>query len=100
MMLVLATPPSESVAGASGSLRPKPPNRARPASCSACHFGVRTQRLVGGAAVLQMKGVQHTVADKPVGGRRLELRVRAVPVQRAVELARQFAGHLQERGVA
>jgi len=28
-----------------GSLRPKPPNSARPASCSACHFGVRTQRL-------------------------------------------------------
>ena len=32
-------------AGASGSFRPKPPNSARPASCSACHFGVRTQRL-------------------------------------------------------
>jgi len=44
-MLVLATPPSVRSAGASGSLRPKPPNSARPASCSACHFGVRIQRL-------------------------------------------------------
>ncbi len=46
-MLVLATPVSvHEVAGASGSfLPPKPPNIARPASCSASHFGVRTQRL-------------------------------------------------------
>jgi hypothetical protein len=44
---VLATPPSETaLAGASGNLRPpKPENSARPASCSASHFGVRTQRL-------------------------------------------------------
>jgi len=42
----VATPPLAGVAsGAPGSFWPKPPNSARPASCSACHFAVRTQRL-------------------------------------------------------
>ena len=55
---------------------------------------------ITGAAVFEMEGVQHAVADEPVGARRLELRVGTVAVERAVEFARQFAGDLQMRRVA
>ncbi len=55
---------------------------------------------VAGAAVLQMEGVQHAVADEPVRAGGVELRVGAVAIERAVELARQFAGHLEMRRVA
>src|SRR6266481_5086076 len=55
---------------------------------------------VAGAAVFETEGVQHAVADEPVRARRLELRVGAVAIERAVELARQLAGHLQKRRVA
>ena len=54
---------------------------------------------VGGAAVLEVKGVQHAVADEPVRAGHVELRVGAVAIQRAVELARQFAGDFQNRRV-
>ena len=47
-----------------------------------------------------MEGVQHAVADEPVRARRLELRIGAVAIERAVEFARQFALHLQKRRVA
>ncbi len=56
--------------------------------------------MVAGAAVLQMEGVQHAVAHEPVCARRVELRVGAVAIERAVELARQLAGHLEMRRVA
>ncbi len=46
---------------------------------------------IGGAAVLQMKRVQHAVADEPVRAGRLELRVGTIAIERAVELARQLA---------
>src|SRR3954463_14174150 len=55
---------------------------------------------VAGAAVLQMEGVQHAVADEPVCARGVELRVGAIAIERTVELARQFAGHLEMRRVA
>ena len=55
---------------------------------------------VAGAAVLQMEGVQHAVADEPVRAGGFELRVGAVAIERAVEFARQFAGHLEMRRVA
>ena len=46
---------------------------------------------VAGAAVLEMEGVQHAVADEPVRAGRVELRIRAVAVERAAQLTRQFA---------
>ena len=55
---------------------------------------------VTGAAVLEMEGVQHAVADKPVRARRIELRIGAVAIERAVELAGQFAHDLEKRRVA
>ena len=55
---------------------------------------------VAGAAVLEMEGVQHAVADEPVRAGRVELRIGAVAIERAVELARQFADDLQKRRVA
>jgi hypothetical protein len=55
---------------------------------------------VAGAAVLEMEGVQHAVTDEPVCARCVELRVGAVAIQRAVELARQLSHHLQKRRVA
>ena len=51
---------------------------------------------IAGAAVLEMKGVQHAVADEPVRAGRLELRVGAVAIKRAVEFARQLALDLEE----
>ena len=39
---------------------------------------------VAGAAVFEMEGVQHAVADEPVRARRVELRVGAVAIKRAV----------------
>jgi len=38
-----------------------------------------------------MEGVQHAVADEPVRARGVELRIGAVAIERAVELAWQFA---------
>src|SRR6266403_3222899 len=55
---------------------------------------------VTGAAVLEMEGVQHAVADEPVRARRLELRLGTVAVKRAVEFARQFAHDLEMWRVA
>ena len=55
---------------------------------------------VAGAAVLQMEGVQHAVADEPMRAGGIELRVGAVAIERAIELARQFTGHLEMRRVA
>jgi hypothetical protein len=55
---------------------------------------------VTGAAVLEMEGVQHAVADEPVRARRLELRVGAVAIKRAIEFARQFPDDLEKRRVA
>ena len=55
---------------------------------------------IGRAAVLEMKGVQHAVADEPVRAGRVELRIGTVAVERAVELARQLARYFQEGGVA
>src|SRR6202043_1179810 len=52
---------------------------------------------VAGATVLQMKGVQHAVADEPVRARRVELRIGAVMQERTVSLARQFADTLEKR---
>lgn len=46
-----------------------------------------------------MKGVQHAVADEPMCAGRVELRIGAVAVERAVELARQFADDLEERRI-
>src|SRR3954451_16047064 len=51
---------------------------------------------IAGAAVLKMKGVQHAVADEPVRAGRLELRVGAVAIKRAVEFARQLALDLEK----
>src|SRR5882724_5746123 len=47
-----------------------------------------------------MEGVQHAVPDKPMRAGRVELRIGAVAIERAVELARQRPGHLQGRRVA
>jgi hypothetical protein len=55
---------------------------------------------IAGAAILEMEGVQHAVADEPVRAGRLELRIGAVAIKRAVELARQFAHDLEKRRVA
>ena len=55
---------------------------------------------VAGAAVFEMEGVQHAVADEPVRAGRLELRIGAVAIERAVEFARQLAHDLQKRRVA
>jgi hypothetical protein len=55
---------------------------------------------VTGAAVLQMKGVQHAVADEPVRARHLELRIGAVAIERAIEVARQLALNFQEWRIA
>src|ERR1700736_6777876 len=44
--------------------------------------------------------LQHAVADEPVRARRLELRIGAVAIKRAVEFAGQFAHDLQKRCVA
>ena len=55
---------------------------------------------IGGAAVLQMERVQHAVADEPVRAGRVELGVGTVTIERAVELARQVAGHFQKWCVA
>jgi len=38
--------------------------------------------------------------DEPVRARRLELRIGAVAIERAVEFARQFTSHLEMRRVA
>ena len=54
---------------------------------------------IAGAAVLNMEGVQHAVADEPVRARRLELRVRAIAIERAVELAWQFPFDPEERRI-
>src|SRR5260370_314590 len=50
--------------------------------------GADTAVAVAGAAVLEMEGVQHAVADEPVRARRVELRIGAIAVERALELAR------------
>src|SRR4051812_15753120 len=55
---------------------------------------------VAGAAVFEMEGVQHAIADKPVRAGGFELRIGPVAVQRAVQLARQFALDLEKRRVA
>ena len=55
---------------------------------------------VAGAAVFEVEGVQHAVADEPVRARRLELWVGAVAIERAVEPARQLAGYFEVRRVA
>src|ERR1700692_919883 len=55
---------------------------------------------VTGAAVFEMEGVEHAVADEPVRSGRVELRVGAVAIERAVELARQFASDFQKGRVA
>ena len=55
---------------------------------------------IAGAAIFEMEGVQHAVADEPVRAGRIELRIGAVAIERAVEFARQLAGHFQERGIA
>src|SRR6185369_5585697 len=55
---------------------------------------------VAGAAVLEMEGVQHAVADEPVRAGRFELRIGAVAVKRAVEFARQLALDFEKRRVA
>src|SRR6185437_12152372 len=47
-----------------------------------------------------MERMQHAVADKPMRVRRVELRVRTVAVEGAVQFARQFAGHFEERRIA
>jgi hypothetical protein len=51
------------------------------------------------AAILEVKGVQHTVADEPVRVGHIELRIGAVAIERAVQLARQFADDFEERRV-
>ena len=49
---------------------------------------------VGGAPILQRKGMHHAIAPEPViMAARGELRVRAVAVERAVERFRNVAGH-------
>ena len=55
---------------------------------------------IAGAAVFEMEGVQHAVADEPVRAGRLELRIGAVAIERAVEFARQLARDFQKRRVA
>ena len=52
------------------------------------------------AGTTQLDAVHHAVADEPVRAGGFELRVGAVAIERAVELARQFAGHFQERRIA
>jgi hypothetical protein len=47
-----------------------------------------------------MEGVQHAVADEPVGARRVELRIGSIAIERAVELARQLALDSEVRRVA
>ena len=101
-MLVLATPPSSVIVG----------RRIRQLAAEAAEQraagvvlglpfrGADPAVAIAGAAVLEMEGVQHAVADEPVRARRIELRVGAVAIERAVELARQFAGHLEKRRVA
>ena len=54
---------------------------------------------VTGAAVFEMEGMQHAVADEPVRAGRVELRIGAVAIERAVEFARQLAHDLQKRRV-
>ncbi len=54
---------------------------------------------IAGAAVLEMKRMQHPVADEPVRAG-VELWVGPVAIQRAVQLPRQRADDLQERRVA
>ncbi len=54
---------------------------------------------IAGATVLDMEGVQHAVADEPVRAGRLELRVGAIAIERAMQLARQFALDLEERRI-
>lgn len=51
---------------------------------------------MAGAAVLEVKGVQHAVADEPVRAGRVELRIGAVAIERAVQFARQFTDDFQE----
>ena len=55
---------------------------------------------VAGATILEVKGVQHAVADEPVRARGFELRIGAVAIERAVEFARQLALNFEERRVA
>ncbi|MGY3468589.1 Co/Zn/Cd efflux system component [Bradyrhizobium sp. LM6.11] len=43
--------------------------------------------------------MQHAVADEPVRAGRVELGIGAVAIERAVQLARQFADDLEERCV-
>ena len=62
--------------------------------------GANPAVAVAGAAVLEMEGVQHAVADEPVCARRLELRIGTVAIERAVEFARQFAHDLEMWRVA
>src|SRR6185437_6508738 len=52
------------------------------------------------AAVLEMKGVQHAVADKPVRAGRIELRIGAVAVEHPAQLAWQLARDFQEWSIA
>ena len=101
-MLVLATPLSvHDVAGASGSLRAEAAEQRAAGIVLGLPFrGADPAVAIAGAAVLEMEGVQHAVADEPVRAGRLELRVGAVAIERAVELARQFARDFQERRVA
>ena len=62
--------------------------------------GANPAVAVAGAPVLEAEGVQHAVADEPVRAGRFELRIGTVAVERAVELARQFADDLQKRRIA
>ena len=56
---------------------------------------------VGGPAVAQAEGVDHAVAVEPVvAAARRELRIRAVAVERSVQLARQLALDRQIEGLA
>src|ERR1700676_455913 len=61
-------------------------------------WGADPAVAITGAATLE--GVQRAVADEPVRARRLELRIGAVAIKRAVEFAGQFAHDLQKRCVA
>src|SRR5712671_5128195 len=102
MMLVLATPPSWVIeAGGVGQLAAEAAKQCAAGVMFGLPFrGADPAVAVAGAAVLEMEGVQHAVADEPVRPRRLELRIGTVAIERAVELARQFAHDLEMWRVA
>ncbi len=51
---------------------------------------------IAGAAVLEVEGVQHAVADEPVRTRRIELRIGTVAIEHAIQIARQFPDDFEE----